>query len=193
MDRRAFLAVTGAVTGTLAGCSAPFSGGGTADGPGGKQLYSGGETLTIQPGNFVPYRFSTTLPATLSYTLTVTDGPNVDVITTSEEEAEAYMNGDRWRFFSPASVSDTAQAQVEASIDPRSWVIIVDNTTEGQASPYPTPTRTGTPHDWVSGDRTPTPTPEGEAASVRFEYIVTSGTSPTPTANGTATDTPSDG
>lgn len=178
IDRRTVLALSGAAVAGMTGCT-----GSPAGDDAGEILYSGTETRTIQPHKFLPYRFTLEALASLRYSLTVLDGPNVDIIATTEEYLEGFTTGGDWQFFQPASVADTAETTVEAELEPGEWVLIVDNSGEGRATPW-TATPTGTPPDWESGRATPTPTPEGLPVTIHFEYAVRSG----PLAEATASN-----
>lgn len=164
MDRREFLALGSMALAGLAGCTD------TGDAPrnnstrDGTVLYGGFEQTTIDPGSFVPYQFSLAGPATLTYTVTVVEGPNVDVIATSKEHLEAFEAGEDWQFYEPGSVADTAEASVEASLAAGDWALILDNSDEGKAVPT------------TEGDDG---TPERVPVTVEFEYAVTAAT-PTP-------------
>lgn len=181
----------------VAGCAGPL--GGIADGDGdgdgdeddpGDLLYDDVATSTIEPGNFVPYRFSLDRVATLTYSLTVVSGPTVDLVATADRYVEAFAEGGDWQFYDPASVADTATASVEAVLDPGEWALILDNSRQGRANPW-RETPTGTPPDWRSGAASPTP--EGRPATVRFEYAVRAGgATPGATATGPGARTGTD-
>jgi len=70
---------------------------------------------------------------TLKYTITVTSGPNVDVLLFDEENYAKYRAGETSEYYVKGSDLDTSYAKAEVELDPGTYYLVVDNTDYGSA------------------------------------------------------------
>lgn len=74
-------------------------------------------------------------PTVLSYTAEVTDGPSIDTIVMDKDEFQYFKDESEWKYYTPATNMQTKYASVEATLDTGTYVLVVDNTSQGGASP----------------------------------------------------------
>lgn len=129
MDRRAVIGTVGAVF--LAGCSSDSS----SSGSGG-----GGETIiderdTVNEDQYLKYTFTLNQEATLDLSVTVRNGPNLDIVTTNQDELSEFEAGNRFRYNEALSLLDSPGGDATADMPSGDYAIIVDNTDKIEAQP----------------------------------------------------------
>ena len=138
MERRHFVqSAFGTCFIGLAGCTGSSDSEGSNDSGGVMEetVYEGSKTPEINEDYYSYYEFSFDEPTTLEYTANVTDGPNIDVILTDSTNFRYYEDGSEWKYVSEGSDLDTSYADVEVDLDENDWVLILDNTDKGSATP----------------------------------------------------------
>lgn len=105
-------------------------------------VYSIDQTLEVEPYGYRYYDIDlssemddATLPLYIEYEVIVRSGPPIDVILTTQDEFEAYQNGDRFRYLSGSSLDTTLGTEAGSIDDIRTYYLILDSTTAGRASP----------------------------------------------------------
>lgn len=136
ITRRRVLAVSAALTAGLAGCSD-----GSTDNPitnvGGtttteeQTLTIVDETLSIAGGEYEAWEFSG--PGAVEYDFSVSDGPAVDVYVLSAHSFDFYRDGESIQ--TKAESEDSSGDQGSAVLGSGDFVVLVDNTDVGGASP----------------------------------------------------------
>jgi len=162
INRRKFIAIASVATaGTVAGCAGSDSSGGVSDGGSNSEerdsdgdgvpdsrddfpndstrselLQRGNESYDINEDYYQYLRFSPSQPATLSYDVDVQGDIRIDVILTDGTNFQYFEDGTDWEYYGEGSELDTIRASNEINLGTdRTYYLIMDNTSEGQAAP----------------------------------------------------------
>lgn len=141
--RRMFLTGAGALSVTLAGCSAlnesSDQGGAPADD--GSNDFADPEPTTetladsterLHEDEYRYYGFTFDGDGSVEYEFTVRSGPEIDVFVTNEEEFDHYENQERFRTY---DMSSSAGGSGSSNLGSGSYYLVIDNTSAGPESP----------------------------------------------------------
>lgn len=139
IPRRGFIAAVG--TTALAGCTGLL--GGSTDGGSGSSGGSGGlslidsltRTWNVPEDEVRGQEFELDQSGRIDYTVSVRDGPAVDVYVMDASEYDHLINGDRFQFIPAASDEDTTYASERSDLPGGRYAFVVDNTRMGEAAP----------------------------------------------------------
>lgn len=136
-SRRALLGSVGvAFAGALAGCTADAD-----HQPETKTVVD--ETARVEPGQYATFEFElykpqwTTVRANLSdRSVDVkTDGPAVDVVVMTAAQYSRFQNDGTFEYVGGVSMPDMVNGEVSGTLEAGSYVALVDNTANGDATP----------------------------------------------------------
>jgi hypothetical protein len=137
-SRRAFVGTAGLAIGTvLTGCTASETDGRTASG------HIIEETARVKPGEHEAFEFEldasqwVTVSASLSdRSVDVKkDGPGVDVVIMTIDQYSQFQRERQFEYVGEVSMPDVVTGQVSGTLDPGSYVALVDNSNTGSAKP----------------------------------------------------------
>lgn len=84
---------------------------------------------------YMAYDFTLSQPATLDYTVDVEGNLPLDVIVTDGTNFRYFEDDADWKYVAELSDMETVHASADGILDSGEWVIIIDNTSSGRASP----------------------------------------------------------
>jgi hypothetical protein len=101
------------------------------------------ETARVEPGRYEVFEFElddarwTTVSATLSDRSVDAkqDGPAVDVLVMTAAQHREFQDEGRIEYVGGVSMPDVVDGEVSGSLEPGSYVVLVDNSARGPASP----------------------------------------------------------
>jgi hypothetical protein len=92
-------------------------------------------TATVPQGRYAVYEINPQVSFEMSYMARVMEGSAVDVYVMDGDEFNRYRDEEDISFYSEASEQDTTNAEVQTTMAPGEYVIIIDNTYYGEAQP----------------------------------------------------------
>lgn len=92
-------------------------------------------TARVPQGRYVVYEINPQVSIGLSYVARVTQGSAVDIYVMDGDEFNRYRDEEDTSFYIEASEQDTTNAEIQTTMPPGDYVIIIDNTYYGEAQP----------------------------------------------------------
>lgn len=108
----------------------------TSEGDLSKSFASFEQEETLEAGHWYTWNLDLTgmeQPIVLTYTMTVRHGEAIDVFVLEKEEEKYYDEGQRTQYLDSYSRLDTIFAEVSESISEGEYVLILDNSSRGEA------------------------------------------------------------
>jgi len=98
------------------------------------------DTLFVDEDEYIKLTWTIESPANIKIKLDKLDGPNIDLYTMSELNFEDYKScaedGDgSFNYYSDLSDPNTANTDIEVTVDSGTYVTVIDNTDCGEAKP----------------------------------------------------------
>lgn len=112
----------------LAGCT-------NGGGGGGSGTISDSGSVSIDEDNHVSFSFEANSPVTVSYTVEVTEGPNIDVFVMDNLNYQSYSGGGSFTHQQACDDQASSYAQNSCDLGEDRWHIVIDNTNRGGAQP----------------------------------------------------------
>lgn len=100
-----------------------------------EQIDSFDRNYSVEEDHWKGREFNFTAGGRLEYEAIVREGANVDIITMEQSEYEHYQNQERYEYSPDASALDTVDADVSHEFPEGDYVVVIDNTSAGEASP----------------------------------------------------------
>ncbi|MDT3434700.1 hypothetical protein [Haloarcula sp. 1CSR25-25] len=98
-------------------------------------LYRGDKKGSVGKGKISRYRFELENTVTMEYQVSITNGPNADILLLDQDNLENWIAGEKTQYFTDLSVLDTREARIQGTIAGGIKYIIIDNTVRGKAKP----------------------------------------------------------
>jgi hypothetical protein len=99
--------------------------------------YYESDTMTAYYDEYIVFDLSWGNSGHLSYTVSVASGdPNADIFFMDSSEYYKYQNGETFYYYIDCSRKNTRYATLTCAVEAGSYVLVFDNTVQGDASPY---------------------------------------------------------
>lgn len=92
-------------------------------------------TVRVERGKVRHYELELTRVTNFEYQVTVTAGPNADLVVLDDTNFERWLNGDNAQFYQQATRLDTREAHVQVKLPAGTQYLLIDNSHLGKASP----------------------------------------------------------